>query len=65
MSLDGVWGDLVCNYVMSKILPMPFTVVTPKLTWTANEEKRTHHIATPYEIVIVYNGFNHYVSTSM
>ena len=63
MSIDGVWGDLVCNYVLAKCLTVPYKVVTPT-TCEFNEDKYIPGDPDQLNIVVVYNGFNHYISSS-
>ena len=64
MSIDGVWGDLVCNYVLAKCLPVLYKVVTPTTTCEFNEDKHIPGDPDQLDIVVVYNGFNHYISSS-
>ena len=64
MSIDGVWGDLVCNYVLAKCLPVPYKVVTLTTTCKFNEDKHIPGDPDQLNIVVVYNGFNHYISSS-
>ena len=64
MSIDSMWGDLVCNYVLAKCLPVPYKVVTPTTTCEFNEDKCIPGDPDQLEIVVVYNGFNHYISSS-
>ena len=63
MSLGGVWGNLVCNYVLVKCLPVPYKVVTPTTTFEFNEDKCKPGDPDQLEIVVVYNGYNHYISS--
>ena len=69
MSIDGVWGNLVCNYVLANCLPVPCKVVTPTTACEFNEDKCIPGDPDQLEIVVVYNGynangFNHYISSS-
>ena len=64
ISIEGVWGDLVCNYVLAKCLPVPYKIVTPTTTCEFNEDKRIPGDPDQLDIVVVYNGFNHYISSS-
>ena len=65
MSRDGIWGDLLCNYILSLILPVPYMVISAKLTWSANQERSNAQLfPEQYDIVVVYNNKNHYLSSS-
>ena len=63
--MEGVWGDLLCNYVMSLFLGVPYMVISPSLTWDANQHlSNRQKNPMQYDIVVVYNNHNHYCSTS-
>ena len=62
MSIDGVWGDLVVHYILTKLLLIAYTTLTPCNEVRFNKDKSTDN-PHQYDIVIAYNGKNHYVST--
>lgn len=64
MSFDSIWGDIICLHVLSMILNIPITVLTPHMTWSANEDLHGNDRDLQFEVVLIYNGFNHYTSTS-
>ena len=61
MSCDGIWGDLIFHYILSRILPIPYMVITPHTTVEFNDE-RSHK--STHKICSVYNGYNDYSSSS-
>ena len=62
MVIDRVWGDLVMHFVLTKLLPISYTIVTPFNEVTFKKEKSSSNPFN-YEIVVVYNGKHHYIST--
>ena len=64
MSIDGVWGDLICHYILAKLLQVPYMIVTPHMTVSFNEHLIDDHDELQLEICSVYNGCNHYNSSS-
>ena len=63
MSQDGSWGDSVILRVMSHMWGLKISVVNSRfLRDTVFKHKGTIKKA---DIVVVYNGINHYTAASM
>ena len=63
MGMEGVWGDLICHFILSKILEMPYVIVTLFNTVEFNMNLLDETNILQLHIYVEYNGFNLYNST--
>ena len=62
MLCDWIWRDLLCHYILSRILPILYMVITPHTTVELNVETSLN---STLKICSVYNGYNHYSSSEL
>ena len=58
-----MWGNLICHYILAKLLQVLSMVLTPHMTITFNDHLVDETDDLQMHVCSVYNGHNHYNSS--